>query len=516
MFKNTDLKFKATILACISSVVAVLVAQILVDEILGLISWQAWLLSSAIAATVAAIIALPAMAMLQKSLAELTRILKIKAQNTTNMSAPIQLPGDKMTRLICEQLNVILEKVSHITTEFAKTTNDLAFTASKMSDSTERTARNTNQQRTETDMVATAMNEMNVAVDEVAQNANDASLSAKHAQESAEKGIVIARDTQNAISTLVEDINKASSVIHDLEGHSQNIGGVLEVIKGIAEQTNLLALNAAIEAARAGEQGRGFAVVADEVRTLATRTQESTREIETMIERLVNGVNETVSVMKIASEKGQQGSTQIDDTLTSLDEILAAVATIHDMNTQIATAAEEQSHVTNEVSRNVSNITLLASQTSQDANESKQTSEQLADISGKMKILVSDIGTTSSAALDLSSAKAAHLNWKTKLRSFLDGKESLSMEQAVSHRHCEFGKWYYAKGLSQFGHINAIGAVEQPHEELHNLIKEIIELKNSGNVVGAEKAYDQVDSISNHIVELLNQAEFDANKDSAA
>lgn len=515
MFKSTDLKTKVTIMVCFASVVAVLSSNYIVVELLGLIGMQALLLSAGVTVVIVAAISFPVMNILEKPIVELNDALKIKAADSKDIGTAMTIPKDNAMGSIVEQLNIIFKNIGQITTEFAKTTNELAFTASKMSDSTERTAKNTNQQHMETDMVATAMHEMNAAVEEVAKNASDASTSAKDAQDSADKGTAVARTTKGAIDTLIADINQASSVIHDLEEHSQNIGGVLEVIKGIAEQTNLLALNAAIEAARAGEQGRGFAVVADEVRTLANRTQESTQEIETMIERLVNGVNATVKVMAIASEKGLQCSDQVDNTLTSLDEILLAVAAINDMNTQIATAAEQQSAVANEVNMNITNISSLAEKTSQDANDAKTTSEELANVSEKMKNLVSGVAS-SNAALDLSSAKAAHLNWKTKLRSFLDGKESLSMEQAVSHKHCAFGKWYYSQGLSQYGHISAIAAVEDPHEELHDLIKTIIDYKNNGHIADAESAYEMVDTISGEIVELLGQAEQEANKSSAA
>lgn len=507
MSKNIELQTKVALLVCVSSVLSVVAMHYLGNESL--------LINIGIALAIAIALSLSLKSSLQNPLADLVNILKTKTRNDSDLTSPIAKQSDRSSQMIVDQLNIIFEKVNHISTEFAKSTNELAFTASQMSDSTERTAKNTNQQYTETDLVATAMHEMNTAVEEVARNASDASLSAKNAKESADKGTSVAQVTKDSIGTLVEDINKASSVIHDLENHSQNIGGVLGVIKGIAEQTNLLALNAAIEAARAGEQGRGFAVVADEVRTLANRTQESTQEIETMIERLVNGVNETVSVMQVASDKGHECFSQVDNTLSSLNEILMAVEAINDMNTQIATAAEEQSHVANEVNMNISNITTLASQTSKDASEAKQKSEQLANISSKMKKLVSGI-SISNAALDLSSAKAAHLNWKTRLRSFLDGKESLTMEQAVSHHHCEFGKWYYSQGLSNFGHIHAIAAVEEPHAELHELIKTIIDLKTNGHTSEAEKAYEMVDNISRTIVNFLDQAEQEANRSNVA
>ncbi|MBI1424865.1 MAG: hypothetical protein GC149_15570 [Gammaproteobacteria bacterium] len=421
----------------------------------------------------------------------------------------LQISGEPMVEQITRHLTSFLQEQHTSMGALASATNELAFTASKLGSVTERTETNTRQQQSETDQVATAMNEMHATVEEVARNASAAADAAAKADAASRKGEKIAHDAKTGIDTLVGDIRNAADVVSQLEQQSNDIGVVLEVIKNIAEQTNLLALNAAIEAARAGEQGRGFAVVADEVRTLATRTQSSAREIEQMIGRLQGGVHDAVSVMEVALEKGQDGSTKVHNTLNALNEIFNAVSIINDMNAQIATAAEEQSQVANEINRNINAIAQIAEQTTQDAGESRNTSVLLADISQKIQQLVSQIGG-GGLALDLSSAKAAHLNWKTKLRSFLDGKSTLTMEQAVSHRHCNFGKWYYSDGLGKYGHLQALREVEKPHEELHELIRIIIDLKQHGRIQEAEQAYRNVARLSDEIVAHLNQAEHQA------
>ena len=431
------------------------------------------------------------------------------ARGKTSLDSRLDLDSseDSLAQTIGAELHSVLNNTALNLNSLSATTNELAFTAAKMSDVTERTETNTTKQQNETDLVATAMSEMSATVEEVARNTQAASHAAQQAKNAAQSGFSIAQDTKRGIDTLVGDIENAAQVINRLEEESKNIGMVLDVIKSIAEQTNLLALNAAIEAARAREQGRGFAVVADEVRTLASRTQESTHEIEEIIERLRNGARESVSVMQVALEKGQIGSKQVDNTLEALNGISGSVGKITDMNTQIASAAEEQSQVANEISRNIENISQISQLTNQDARESHETSEKLADISSKLKTLLDKSNISAKSGLDLSSAKAAHLNWKTKLRSFLDGKASLTREQAVSHRHCDFGKWYYSDGKSKFGHIKAIREVEDPHKQLHDLIKKIVDLKNNGQLKEAERVYLNVGMLSDRIVALLNDAE---------
>ncbi len=419
----------------------------------------------------------------------------------------LNVKGNQIVEQVCKSYNSVLKRHTTSANALTKVINDLSFTASHLSDVTESTNENIHKQQLETDMVATAMNEMSTTVEEVARNASEAATAAEQANESANAGESVAQISKTSIDALVVDINNASEVISQLEKQSSEITVVLEVIKGIAEQTNLLALNAAIEAARAGEQGRGFAVVADEVRSLATRTQTSAHEIDGMINALQNGVHSSVAVMETASIKGRESSEKVEDTLNVLKEIHQSVNIINDMNAQIATAAEEQSVVANEINQNIVSITQSADATTQDARDSQQTSVKTATISQQLKDLVSQFGVVVDKSLDLSSAKANHLNWKTRLRAFLDGKATLTRDQAVSHHNCDFGKWYYSEGLENFGQLQGIIDVEKPHEEIHELIRMVIDLKHNGQTAEAEAAYRKVAAISLTIVEHLDAAE---------
>jgi methyl-accepting chemotaxis protein len=253
---------------------------------------------------------------------------------------------------------------------------------------TSQTQQGMSQQRSETEQVATAMNEMAATIQEVARNAAEAANAAQQADTESQTGNRVVGATVESIDALAREVEKAADVIQKLQQDTDGIGKVLEVIRGIAEQTNLLALNAAIEAARAGEQGRGFAVVADEVRTLASHTQESTAEIQQMVERLQGRAAEAVKVMIEGRSRAEASVGQAAKAGSSLDAITNAVARINDMNTQIASAAEEQTTVAEEVNRSIVSISGVASQCSEGCNQTAGASQQLASLAADMQSLV--------------------------------------------------------------------------------------------------------------------------------
>ncbi len=289
---------------------------------------------------------------------------------------------------IVKSFNEMAQNLRSMIGEITGSTAQLASAAEELTTITEHTSHGIRQQQAEIDQVATAVNEMVATVQEVARNAEQAAHAAQNADQSAKSGALVATEAMGGIDALVNEVEKSAAVIHELEAESESIGMVLDVIKGIAEQTNLLALNAAIEAARAGEQGRGFAVVADEVRTLASRTQKSTQEIHTMIERLQSGASNAVKVMESARAQGKKGVDQVEKAAESLAEIAGAVATINDMNTQIASAAEEQSAVAEEINRNVVNISQAAVQSASGSEKTASSSEDLARLAGQLQNLV--------------------------------------------------------------------------------------------------------------------------------
>ncbi|MBH3414263.1 methyl-accepting chemotaxis protein [Pseudomonas putida] len=245
-------------------------------------------------------------------------------------------------------------------------------------------ARGTPAQFQRTDQVATAMHEMSATAQEVARHAADAARAADEADHSAQAGEQVMQQTIDTIGVVNREIAGTAAVIRNLENDSSRIGKVLEVIRGIAEQTNLLALNAAIEAARAGEAGRGFAVVADEVRSLAQRTAASIAEIHQIIEAVQSGAGEAVKAIESGQQRSEEGAEQVQQAGQMLQRITLAVEAIRDMNRQIATAAEEQTSVAEDISRNLIEITRIATANQEAVQHTEQAGQRLHGLSGQL------------------------------------------------------------------------------------------------------------------------------------
>ena len=323
--------------------------------------------------------------------------LALKLQDISSgggdLTSRLKIQGKTELAWVAASFNGFVKKIAKTIDEIRLTSEKLGQHAQNMAKISKETENGVCQQRSETAMVAAAMDQMTATAQEVAKNAVNATDAVSCADQEATCSKDIVTEVVSSINSLAAEVENAASVIHQLDSDSESIGEVLSVIQGIAEQTNLLALNAAIEAARAGEQGRGFAVVADEVRTLASRTQKSTQEIQTTIERLQARAREAVKVM----ENGKlQAATSVEKAASSgeaLININSKIEIVRDMNSQIASAAEEQTTVAEEINRNIHSISKVSEQTSQGMQQTATSSHELLDLADQLKQTVNQFKT---------------------------------------------------------------------------------------------------------------------------
>lgn len=301
--------------------------------------------------------------------------------------------GKDEIALLSIAFNRYNEKIQQIVIRVSQSSAQLSAAAAELSATMTQTHGDISQQQAETQQVATAITEMATTVEEIAGSADRAASSAREADEQAQTGKGVVSDVTTAINALSCELQSASEVISGLAEESESIGSVIDVIRDIAEQTNLLALNAAIEAARAGEQGRGFAVVADEVRTLASRTQKATTEIRDMIERLQEGTRKAVAVIQSSGNSMGGTVTTAQAAANALEQIVASVVTISDRNMQIASASEQQSAVAREIDRSIVQIAQLAEHSAQASEQVTTAADELSRLSEGLQDMISQFKT---------------------------------------------------------------------------------------------------------------------------
>jgi len=336
-----------------------------------------------ISIVVALIIARITLVGITRPLARVNEMLNIVASG--DLSMKLDESGKDEFAQLSRNCNLLIDSLRNLIESIVNRSAQLAAAAEQTSAVTAQSTTAIEEQRNQVEQAASATTEMSSTSQSVLSSANDALGEIKHADDEAERVKGISARNRQTIELLASEVDDAAQVINQLQQDSASIGGILDVIRGIAEQTNLLALNAAIEAARAGEQGRGFAVVADEVRTLASRTQESTSEIQTMIEALQTGAGKAVTVMDAGKSKASDCVKQSEEADQALEVITHAVHEAFDRSTQIATAAEEQSVVAHEISENLESIVTIAEQTTAGSQQTATSSSEVARLAEELQ-----------------------------------------------------------------------------------------------------------------------------------
>ncbi|WP_110455966.1 methyl-accepting chemotaxis protein [Shewanella algidipiscicola] len=341
-----------------------------------------------IAIIVAIMVSIAVIRPLTRSLGEVNNALDILASG--NLTHKLDDSGHDEFSELSRNCNRLVDSLRTLIQGILDRSNQLAAAAEQTSAITAQTTVGIQEQKNQVDQVATATTQLSSSAMQVTSSADEALSQIKNADEEAQHMRTIADDNKRTILALADEVTKAGQVINKLHSDSAAIGSILDVIRGIAEQTNLLALNAAIEAARAGEQGRGFAVVADEVRSLASRTQDSTQEIQQMIEVLQQGAQQAVSVMELGREQASHCVEKTEQANLALESINNAVHRAHDSGTHIANAAQEQNIVSQQVSEKLEHIAAISEETAIGADQTAQSSHQVARLAEELQASVGE------------------------------------------------------------------------------------------------------------------------------
>jgi methyl-accepting chemotaxis protein len=353
--------------------------------------------------------------------------------------------------------------------------------------------------------VATASEEMAATSTEIAQNCNTAAQSSNNANDAALTGAAVVERTVEVMHRIAERVKDSAKSVEGLGARSDQIGEIVGTIEDIADQTNLLALNAAIEAARAGEQGRGFAVVADEVRALAERTTKATKEIGEMIKSIQNETKGAVNVMEEGVREVETGTAEAARSGEALQEILDQINTVTMQVSQMATAAEQQTATTSEITGNIHQITEVVHGTAGLARTSTEAANGLAQLAEKIQVDIRKFKTEGSEFFILELAKTDHRAFVDNVEAVLKGRRHQDGASLSTHHTCRFGKWYDGEGKRLCGHLKSFKAIDAPHEKVHAVARQVVDAVNSGNMQQAQNLFPQLHDLSREIVVLLGE-----------
>ncbi|MBF0590602.1 MAG: CZB domain-containing protein [Nitrospirae bacterium] len=407
--------------------------------------------------------------------------------------------------LLVGEMNRVVDFFSELINSTLVSINNVVSVMDLVRLKTDDTMEGANEQLSQSAQIATAIEQMSQTIADISRNASTASEMSTSAMVIASRGKDIAGNAVGTVNLVHNTTKELSSVIDALNKRINEIGSILRVINDIADQTNLLALNAAIEAARAGEQGRGFAVVADEVRKLAERTKGATTEISEKISAVQVESDKTTKSMQYASNEVSKATEQMNQVGTTLKDIVEAALEVRDQITLIATAMEQQSATSSDIVKNVERTTGISQEMVKHSDEVTSGINRMIVMSEELRKASSGFITKGGELLVLDLAKTDHRLWVYKISSCLKGAEHVDPAMLVDHTLCRLGKWYYTTGKALCGNLSNFKAIETPHTKLHALGKEIVSLYNKGDKQRSYELFKELEGLSSQIVRLLDE-----------